>query len=511
MQIRIASASDQATVDLIRPRLEEAGHIVTIGFSLADAPAGDNSGTSPKGSDEISAVAMAVVNDDIEPAAVVQLWAELTEAQGHGLPILVVTATAVSDVPAAAAALPHQGEWIRIHPAEDPGCRELLGAITAVSRDIGVRAGTGGSRHAVALAKARTGMSRMRTRLPKRDGEQAAEGETAHRKRVFVAYSREDSAVVDSVCGRLERAGYDVWRDTKSIPGGARWRDKIGQAISEVDYVLLLLSFNVIKKPHYQQAEIDLADAHQKTIIPLLIDTVPMPPKGFEVILSGVEYIPLHNSFEDGIGQLLADLGEDAGKRKRRARERARDALTEARDAARRNQLGKKAKNAALVGLGVTVAALGAALAAQMERDRNREAAAKAQQAQEEHLYREKTIALVFRVLKEIELAQDMTAQAYHQEFRPKVLDLVGQLKGTKAPNPDIARAHAEVVDALNEVLREFDEAIKEQERGDNHAWARAVERLNLSWATSLKSSIDWLLQATGADTEPPGGVPAQE
>ena len=91
------------------------------------------------------------------------------------------------------------------------------------------------------------------------------------------------------------------------------------------------------------------------------------------------------------------------------------------------------------------------------------------------------------------------------------MLDLVGQLKGTKAPNPDIARAHTEVVDALNEVLREFDEAIKEQERGDNHAWARAVERLNLSWATSLKSSIDWLLQATGADTEPPGGVPAQE
>ncbi len=38
--------------------------------------------------------------------------------------------------------------------------------------------------------------------------------------------------------------------------------------------MLLLLSFNVIKKPHYQQAEIDLADAHQKTIIPLLIDTV---------------------------------------------------------------------------------------------------------------------------------------------------------------------------------------------------------------------------------------------
>ena len=402
----------------------------------------------------------------------VQLWAELTEAQGHGLPILVVTATAVSDVPAAAAALPHQGEPIRIPSCpEDPGCRELLGAITAVSRDIGVRAGTGGSRHAVALAKARTGMSRIRTRLPKRDGEQAAEGETARRKRVFVAYSREDSAVVDeSLPSRLERAGYDVWRDTKSVPGGARWREQeFGQAISEVDYVLLLLSFNVIKKPHYQQAEVDLADAHQKTIIPLLIDAVPMPPKGFEVILSGVEYIPLHNSFEDGIGQLTyADLGEDAGKRKRRARERARDALTEARDAARRNQLGKKAKNAALVGLGVTVAALGAALAAQMERDRNREAAAKAQQAQDEHLYREKTVALVFRVLKEIELAQDMTAQAYHQEFRPKVLDLVGQLKGTKAPNPDIARAHAEVVDALNEVLREFDEAIKEQERGDH-------------------------------------------
>ena len=35
-------------------------------------------------------------------------------------------------------------------------------------------------------------------------------------------------------------------------------------------------------------------------------------------------------------------------------------------------------------------------------------------------------------------------------------------------------------------------------------AWARAVERVNHNWATSVRSSINWLMQVMGASDETP-------
>jgi hypothetical protein len=503
MQITIAAASGKSAIDLVRPCLEAAGHAVTVGFSVADTSASAKAPLAV-GPGDMAAVAIAIVHADIEPTEVVQMWAELAEAKGQGLPIVAATMMTVSDIPAAVAALPRQGDWIRVDPTQDPGCHELLGAVAAVSRSA-VNTAAGAPKHAGTLAKVRTNATRLRQFLPKQTSGHSAEGETAHGKKIFVAYSREDSAIVHSICGRLERAGYDVWLDTKSIPAGTRWRDRIGQAISEGDLVLLMLSSSVIKKPHYQQAEIDLADAHQKTIIPVLIDNIPMPPRGFEVILSGLEYIPLYDSFENGIVRLLAALGDEPETRKRGPRELARDKLTEVRDAARRNELGDKAKTAAVVGLGITAAVAIKALAQQKDQERARESAAKAQQARAKKAYIEDTVGLVSRIVQEIELTQDMTPQAYREEFKPNVLHVLGELKGTKPPDPNLTEAHARVVVDLSEVLAEFDKAVNQLERGDTDAWTRAVTRLNMSWAASLQSSVDWLLQATGAENEEPG------
>ena len=347
----------------------------------------------------------------------------------------------------------------------------------------------------VAWKKAKKGLITQRA---------AAEDETASRGPVFMAYSREDSVIVDDICSRLEREGYNVWRDTKSIPGGTRWRDKIGEGISEADFVLMLLSSNVTKKPHYPKIELDLADSQQKKIIPVLLENIPLPPKGFEYILGGLECIEIHRNFDEGMRQLLAALGQDPGQRKRGARERALDVLTEVRSSARRNELGKKAKTAATVTAVAAAGVFAAALAAQQEKQRHDEAAAKEQQAQSERAYRDNTIDLVNRILKEIELVQGMTPQAYRQEFGRNVNGLLGELKATPPPNPAVVPAHAKVVEALGELIRDLDDAIAQQERGDNAAWARAVERVNHNWATSVRSSINWLMQVMGASDETP-------
>ena len=480
---------------------------MTVGLSAAAAPPSDSTGAPRDSSAKIAAVVIAVADSDIDPASVVRLWTELTEAERQDLPILAVM-TSDSDIPAAVATLPHRGEWIRVQPAKDPGCTELLGALTAVSHGLDAEAHLDIARHARILTKVRSRAERIRHPVPQPDSDRDAEDETASRGRVFVAYSREDSVIVDDICSRLDREGYDVWLDTKSIPGGTRWRDKIGEAISEVDFVLMLLSSNVTKKPHYPKIELDLADSHQKKVIPVLLENIPLPPKGFEYILDGLECIDLHRNFDEGMRQLLAALGQDSGQRKRGARERALDVLTEVRSSARRNELGKKAKTAATVTAVAAAGVFAAALAAQQEKQRRDEAAAKEQQAQRERAYRDKTIELVNRILKEIELVQGMTPQAYRQEFGRNVNSLLGQLKATPPPNPAVVSAHAKVVEALDELIRELDDAIAQQERGDNAAWARAIERVNHNWATSVRSSINWLMQVVGASDETPHNAP---
>ena len=508
MQIKIAAASGKPAIDLVRPCLEAAGHAVTIGISAAGTSAASQADSAPESGDMASA-AIVVVDEGTEPADVVQMWAELAEAQRLGLPIVAATMMGVSDIPAAVAALPHQGDGIRVDPIQDPGCHELLGAVAAVTRST-EKAAPGTREHAGTLAKVRTNAIRLRQLLPKQAGDHGAEGETAHRKHIFVVYSREDSTIVHSIYRRLERAGYDVWIDTNDIQGGARWRDSIEEAISKADFVLLMLSSSVIKKPQHQQAETELANTREKKIIPVLIDNIPTPVKGFEVVLSGLQYVPLYGSFEKGIASLLAALGDEPGKRKRGARELARDKLTEVRDAARRNELGDKAKTAAVVGLGITAAVAIKALAQQKEQEKTREAAAKAQQARDRETYVEQTVELVSTIVQEIELTQKMSPQAYREEFKPNVLYVLGELKGKQTPDPDLAPAHARVVNDLSELLAEFDKAFNEIERGNDDAMGRALIRLNTKWATSLKSSVDWLRQATGTENEAPAD-PAQE
>src|SRR5215471_14835617 len=105
MQIRIAPAADETTIDLIRRCLEEAGHMVTVGFSTVVASPGNSTEAMRGSSAEAAAMLVAVVDSDIDPASVGQLWTELTKAERQSLPALAVI-TSDSDVPPAVAAVP---------------------------------------------------------------------------------------------------------------------------------------------------------------------------------------------------------------------------------------------------------------------------------------------------------------------------------------------------------------------------------------------------------------------
>ena len=63
---------------------------------------------------------------------------------------------------------------------------------------------------------------------------------------VFMSYSRRDTAVVDSIVERLEKAGLKVWIDREGIEAGRQWRAQIVEAIDTAEAFVLSVSENSI-------------------------------------------------------------------------------------------------------------------------------------------------------------------------------------------------------------------------------------------------------------------------
>ena len=62
--------------------------------------------------------------------------------------------------------------------------------------------------------------------------------------KLFLSYSRKESAKAQRFCEWLEREGHDVWRDEDDIGGGASFSSEIEKALEDCDAVLVLWSRN---------------------------------------------------------------------------------------------------------------------------------------------------------------------------------------------------------------------------------------------------------------------------
>jgi WD40 repeat protein len=128
----------------------------------------------------------------------------------------------------------------------------------------------------------------------------------AGRQRIFVSYARRDGA---ELAVRLEQdltaAGFDVWRDTERIGGGASWTVEIEEAIDRAEVVLAVLT------PGSFESEICRAEQLRslrltKCVIPVLA--------GY-----GAEVVPLHlegknwRKYPEQWTELLGDISRRDG------------------------------------------------------------------------------------------------------------------------------------------------------------------------------------------------------
>ena len=93
---------------------------------------------------------------------------------------------------------------------------------------------------------------------------------------VFLSYASQDDAYAKSLEQELTKHEITVWRDQQSLQAGQDWPKALGEAIADHDSFLLLWSIHA-QESTFVNKEWNSAFAQNKPIIPVQLDTTPLP------------------------------------------------------------------------------------------------------------------------------------------------------------------------------------------------------------------------------------------
>jgi len=95
--------------------------------------------------------------------------------------------------------------------------------------------------------------------------------------KVFISYSHRDTVLVEPVVSLLRATkGSPVFQDRDTIKPGTKWRGEIDKALETADLVLVFWCGHAQASPEVQR-EYSTAVNNQKNVVPLLIDSTPLP------------------------------------------------------------------------------------------------------------------------------------------------------------------------------------------------------------------------------------------
>lgn len=95
---------------------------------------------------------------------------------------------------------------------------------------------------------------------------------------VFVSYARKDSDRIQPAVALLEAGGAEVFRDIDDIEFGDDWEAVITRQLQECERVMVFWSANA-QASEWVGREYTLALAQQKRMVPVLLDSTPLPPE----------------------------------------------------------------------------------------------------------------------------------------------------------------------------------------------------------------------------------------
>src|ERR1700683_2668000 len=106
---------------------------------------------------------------------------------------------------------------------------------------------------------------------------------------VFISYASLDSAIAETACEALEKAGVTCWIAPRDVTPGAFYGDEIVHAIDATKAILLILSQNAATSPHVLR-EVERAASKRHAVISLRVDKAALPA-GLEYFLNTSQWL----------------------------------------------------------------------------------------------------------------------------------------------------------------------------------------------------------------------------
>jgi len=119
---------------------------------------------------------------------------------------------------------------------------------------------------------------------------------------IFMSYSRREVGFVDQLTGRLEKEGYKVWLDYRTLVPGTPWKEQIDAGLEDSDTVILVVSKESIASKYVELEWRHFLDMKKRLIL-AIFEAVDLP-KELEVY----EWVDFRGSFNKGMKELVSQL-----------------------------------------------------------------------------------------------------------------------------------------------------------------------------------------------------------
>ena len=119
---------------------------------------------------------------------------------------------------------------------------------------------------------------------------------------IFMSYSRREVGFVDDLTHRLDKAGFKVWLDYRSLVPGTPWKDQITKGLDESDVILLVVSKESIASKNVE-VEWRRVVREKKRIILVIFEAVDLPEE-----LEKLEWVDFRGNYKTGLNALVARL-----------------------------------------------------------------------------------------------------------------------------------------------------------------------------------------------------------
>lgn len=134
---------------------------------------------------------------------------------------------------------------------------------------------------------------------------------SSRKLKVFLSYSRKDSAFAQELLAALELLGFDAYLDKEDIAPGEPWEERLGNLIRLADTVVFIISPNSVASQHCNW-EVDETARAGKRLVPIILAQV--PDSNVPERLRKLNYVYFDGEpFLKAVGELARALRADAG------------------------------------------------------------------------------------------------------------------------------------------------------------------------------------------------------